>query len=394
MVVRKASDISSLDLVPVGTADDGPNKRLKVFDPPDAPSSLGKKGTSKHSEHFGDYLMPVESENPNDYLVWVIKLPDVSPRIWSMMMQLLESRPSDIQHRFSKISDLSQVTEKFYRYRFTHGLATCEVLVSKVFKTFSKKLRTDPLFAVQRMGKLIDLALLCDRIQLSLSKDSIVAFFRQAFALPQGGINRCGGVIYRRKHLKLLAPLIAKEGLVGDRWTKEEIVCPLFPKVYVDTLSKANEESRVQAILNRKESVKPASLLSAGDPKGPLYREVYPRAEYFEETVGGDSCSRPTSPTYTPTSPAYTPTSPAYTPTSPAYTPSSPGYTPSSPMRTPTSPAYTPSSPAYTPSSPMRTPTSPAYTPSSPAYTPSTPMRTPTSPAYTPSSPGYTPSSP
>jgi len=45
-----------------------------------------------------------------------------------------------------------------------------------------------------------------------------------------------------------LAPLIAKEGLVGHRWTMDEILCPLFPKVYLSTLSKRNEESRLRTI--------------------------------------------------------------------------------------------------------------------------------------------------
>ena len=48
-----------------------------------------------------------------------------------------------------------------------------------------------------------------------------------------------------------MAPLIAKEGLIGDRWTEEEILCPLFPKVYLSRLSNRNEECRLRVIQKR-----------------------------------------------------------------------------------------------------------------------------------------------
>ena len=72
-----------------------------------------------------------------------------------------------------------------------------------------------------------------------------------------------------------MAPLIAKEGLglVGDRWTKEEIICPLFPDAYLATLSKVNEENRLLAIQNRTWKQTPLHL--AGDAQDPLEVKRY-----------------------------------------------------------------------------------------------------------------------
>ncbi|CAJ1953507.1 unnamed protein product [Cylindrotheca closterium] len=175
-----------------------------------------------------------------------IELPDKSPPIWGLMMQLDELPFGEALNRVAKISDLLLVTENFHRYRFGHGL-----VVSKVFQTFTKMLLSDRLSVVQRIGKLIDLALMCDKIKLNGAKDSIVGFFRQALAWPQEEEKQYCGVIYRRKHVKLLVPLIATEGLICDRRTKEEILCPLFPKDYVSKMLRRGEKCRLRVIEKR-----------------------------------------------------------------------------------------------------------------------------------------------
>jgi hypothetical protein len=130
--------------------------------------------------------------------VKTIELPDISPRVWGLMIQLDELPRSKALNRVSKISDLMVIAEHFHRRRFGHGLVVSGLLVSKVFKNFTKMLRSNPLFVVQRIGKLIDLALVCDRIWLNGygSHDAILGFFRQALALPQEGEKQYSGVIY------------------------------------------------------------------------------------------------------------------------------------------------------------------------------------------------------
>lgn len=243
-------------------------------------------GKERYEYNCYGVCMAYKSDSIDDELVTTvpganqmrtIELPDISPRIWGLMMQLDELDWSEALNRVSKISDLTLVAEKFHRYGFSHGLFVSGMLISKVFKTFTKKLGSDPLFVTQRMAKLIELALFCNRIALKGSHDAIVPFFREALRWPQEGGKRCRGVIYRRKHLRLLAPLIAKEGLVGDRWTNEEILCPLFPRVYLAELSKVNEESRHRIIRTR--ASKRAAKLQA---QGPLPHELLEERIWFD----------------------------------------------------------------------------------------------------------------
>lgn len=71
--------------------------------------------------------------------------------------------------------------------------------------------------------------------------------------------------------------------MVGDRWTNEEILCPLISRVYLAELSNINEESRHRII--RKRASKRAAKLQA---HGPLPQQVE-SGRLLEEEIWYDS---------------------------------------------------------------------------------------------------------
>lgn len=174
----------------------------------------------------------------------IINLPDISPRIWGLMMKILDTPPT-MTPIAKNMDDLILAAEKFDQYQFVNGFAVCGTHVSLAFQAFSKMFQSEPLRIGQRMNKLIDYALQCDKIQLKESKKAIVTFFRRAVNLPSERGNHYGGLIFSKEQLQKLAPLIAEENLLNRQvWTKEEILCPLFPKHYLASTLKEYEEKR------------------------------------------------------------------------------------------------------------------------------------------------------
>ncbi|CAJ1965187.1 unnamed protein product [Cylindrotheca closterium] len=173
----------------------------------------------------------------------IIDLPDISPRIWGLMMEILDSPPT-MTPIAKNMDDLILAAEKFDQYQFVNGFAVCGTHVALAFQAFSKMFVAEPLRVGQRMTRFIEYALKCDKIQLKLSNTAITSFFRRAINLPQERGNHYGGLIFSKEQLQKLAPLIAEENLLGDQWTKEEILCPLFPKYYLAATLKEYEEKR------------------------------------------------------------------------------------------------------------------------------------------------------
>lgn len=257
MPTRKADEISK-DLSSNDSNND-PNtpvaKRLKS-----SPTDLIiKVGEEKYEYHCHSIHMAIQSDfidaalaSPmRESVEKVIELPDIKPKIWGLMMKIIDS-PHVANFVGTTMGEVILAAEKFDQYQFINGLACCAKQVSVGFHQLAKLFHSDRLKAELKMNSAIKHALECDKMHLKQSMPSIIAFFKLALAMPKEGKSYSGGLSFKEEQLKLLAPLIAKEKLVGDRWTEEEILCPLFPKHYLSTFMKAYENNRFGPMHQRK----------------------------------------------------------------------------------------------------------------------------------------------
>ncbi|CAJ1965193.1 unnamed protein product [Cylindrotheca closterium] len=218
-----------------------------------------KLGAEKYEYHCHSIHMAMQSDfidaalaSPmRESVTKVIELPDVTPKIWGLMMKIIDS-PHVANFLGTTMGDVLLAAEKFDQYQFINGLACCAKQVSLGFHQLNKMFHTDRLKAELKINSAIRHAIQCDKMQLKQSMPSVVAFFRLALAMPKEGKSYSGGLSFKEEQLKLLAPLIAKEKLVGDRWTEEEILCPLFPKHYLATLMKVYEDKTFGPMHQRK----------------------------------------------------------------------------------------------------------------------------------------------
>jgi len=287
MSIRDADDISGNEN---GNNDNNENtpvaKKLRSS-PTDLIIKIGEEGYEFHCHsmimaHHSDFIDAalaspmIESQNR------IIEFRDITPRIWGVMMKLVESPPT----KSGEMDDLIMAAKKLDQYQFVSGIAVCGKIVSTTFKEYSKMLQEDPFRLRKCMRKLIEYAIECDKIQLKYPKNAIADFFRRALTLPEEAGNHCSGLIFTEEYLKLLAPLIAQDNLVaGNRWTKEEIVCPLFPKHFLASLMKDYEEKRFGPICQRKPMIRAALRLDQSGAK----RSILTVLNYKGNRHNGDS---------------------------------------------------------------------------------------------------------
>ncbi|CAJ1965195.1 unnamed protein product [Cylindrotheca closterium] len=190
-----------------------------------------------------------------------------------------------------ELENLVLVAEKFDEYEFTKGIFGCETEITKFYGFLRKRLDSNQgLLDSEKLSYYITQALRCNQIQLKKSMPDILDFFRRALTLPEGAGNHCGGLIFTKEELQQLAPLIAEHNLLGDRWTKEEILCPLFPKHFLTTLLIDYEEMRFGPMCKRRPMTKAGLVLETSEGKGGiianLRSDISPNAEtLFSGTV-------------------------------------------------------------------------------------------------------------
>ena len=173
----------------------------------------------------------------------VIELLDITPKIWGLMMKIIDS-PIALNKLETTMGDILLAAEKFDKYQFANGVACCAAKVSSGFQGLAGALNSDRLRVDQKIKSAIKHALRCAEIGLDDAMPSVYAFFKLALAMPLTGKNYFGGLIFKEDQVKQLAPLIVKGRLLGNKWTEEEILSPLFPKHYLNTATDTYEERR------------------------------------------------------------------------------------------------------------------------------------------------------
>jgi hypothetical protein len=87
--------------------------------------------------------------------------------------------------------------------------------------------RHDPNEKPEDLNQLIDVFLLADAANLKQTKERAVEYFEEV-------LNSAQKIIFSENQIEKLAPLIAKENLLeGSSFTNDEILQPLFPKLFV-----------------------------------------------------------------------------------------------------------------------------------------------------------------
>lgn len=249
MTTRKADEINRNTNV---NEDDNENtpiaKRLKSS-PTDLIILVGEEEYEYHCHSIymaiqSDFIDAALASPMQESQTNIIRIPDISPKIWGLMMKIVDSPHTLLHLTKTTMGDILVAAEKFDKYQFVNGFASCAARVSAGFHKLAQVFNTDRAKAELKVTSMIKHALQCDKIGLDGAMPSILAFLKLALAIPQDGKSYFGGLIFTKEHIKQLAPLIAKGKLVGDQWTEEEILCPLFPKLYLDTFMKTYIEKR------------------------------------------------------------------------------------------------------------------------------------------------------
>ena len=158
-----------------------------------------------------------------------ISFPDIEPKVWDLMMKFV-SDPLTI--RDMTVKDVMLIATAYDQYDFATGLQCCDRVLFEYFQKVCKT-RGKPL----ELEFLIDALLLADKAHLEEAKQKGIEYFK--YVLDSD--NYYGRCMFGESRMKRLAQLIAGEKLLlcndEDDWTKEEILSPLFPKLFVRTMS-------------------------------------------------------------------------------------------------------------------------------------------------------------
>jgi hypothetical protein len=180
---------------------------------------------ANHSRYI-DTMLASPMKESNTY---EISFPDIEPEVWDSMM-LFVSDPVAI--RDMKAEDVMLVATAYDQYDFDTGIKCCDRVLleyfQKVYETRDER-PSDLNFA-------IDAFLCADKFHLEEAKKKGIEYFKYVLESDKD-FGRC---MFDEGSMKRLAPIIAEENLLSDaegEWTKEEILSPIFPKLFVSIMS-------------------------------------------------------------------------------------------------------------------------------------------------------------
>jgi hypothetical protein len=163
-----------------------------------------------------------------------IDFPKLSAEVWESMIYFLDPATS----RRMTVQDALQVAAAYDEYDFCDGANCCDQVLVELFGTEMPCGNYEPDKKPEDLNQLIDTFLLADVANLKQTKKRAVQYFKGALL----SAVRDGHVIFDVTQIKKLAPLIAKENLLGESFTNDEILQSLFPKFFVNSgiISKTN----------------------------------------------------------------------------------------------------------------------------------------------------------
>jgi hypothetical protein len=182
---------------------------------------------ANHSNYIDAMLASPMKESKT----YEISFPGIAPSTWEAMMKFLEG---PIAVRLMTAKDVMEVAPVYDQYDFHQGRELCGHVLKEYFED-EEKILSD-------LDAFIDAILLADAVHLDEAKR--VGRIWLMDALQETRIL-VGTTAFTTGHMKKLAPLIAKEESLFDVVksslrcveTKEDILSPLFPHLFVTTYS-------------------------------------------------------------------------------------------------------------------------------------------------------------
>jgi hypothetical protein len=276
-------------------------KKLRSSEP-DLLIKVGEKEQYDYKYHsaimagHSDYIDTMLASPMKESTTREIEMLDVTPRTWGLMMRVLDYPPSELA-KFTTITDdgdniLLDIACAYDKYQFTKGISLCDDVFASDFSK-AKKMLVKKNLRGTNLDSLLETAVVCDRLHLKKATTKANEFFRMALHLSPDG-DHFGALVFTQDQLKKLVPLIAQERLWGDRWTAEEILCPLFPKHYIMTMLTEYERRRFGPLHQRVPS-RWANLFLSNKPNST--EDDYKQYKTFA-TLVKDYCSEAQTPMF------------------------------------------------------------------------------------------------
>jgi hypothetical protein len=145
------------------------------------------------------------------------------------------------------VEDVMLVATAYDQYGFDTGLQCCDRVLLEYFQKVCKGRDERP----SDLDLAIDAFLLADKAHLEEAKQKGIEYFK--YVLDSGNYYY-GRYMFGKSHMERLAPIIARENLLAGttaEWTDEAILSPLFPTLFVRTMSLYLLRSQIDSAVPR-----------------------------------------------------------------------------------------------------------------------------------------------
>ena len=166
-----------------------------------------------------------------------IELPGIDPRTLHIMISILDSQ--HVLPPGSSLYSFFSAAEGFHRYEFDGGFLACDILISRMYTQAMRTFDSDPMETEAQLDSLIQQSDRCYRLPFILSKAAISNFLRRVLEMQEDG-SQIGPLVLNGQQAKILA----NGKMLCDQWTKQKLLDPSFPELFLDYYRKEHDYIR------------------------------------------------------------------------------------------------------------------------------------------------------